>query len=83
MEYSYGRSDHRVEADDFGRQHHDALIAAGKAGSLLKQWIWILQLIRSLPEWLATRISPDLDLVVRVQRVSRQSLDSQFAGGRC
>ncbi|MCJ1434051.1 hypothetical protein MMC27_003417 [Xylographa pallens] len=68
MEYSYGRSDHRVEADDFGRQYHDALMASGKAGSLLKQWIWILQLIRSLPEWLATRISPDLDLVVRLQR---------------
>ncbi|MCJ1381084.1 hypothetical protein MMC17_004193 [Xylographa soralifera] len=74
MEYSYGRSDHRVEVDDFGRQYHDALMASGKAGILLKHCSWILNLIRSLPEWLAIRISPDLDLAIRLQRRARQQI---------
>lgn len=71
MEYSYGRSDHRLEAEDFGPGYHDAVLEAGKAGSLLKQMIWILHLIQNLPEWLAVLISPGLDLVTRTYRVRR------------
>lgn len=69
MEYSYGRSDHRLEAEDFGPEYHDAILEAGKAAGLLKQMIWIFHFIQSLPEWLAVRISPGLDLVLRIQRV--------------
>ena len=76
MEYSYGLSDHRLEANDFDPSYHDTVVAAGKQGSLLKQWIWILHFIQSLPESLAARMSPDLDLVIRLARVSFQS-------GRC
>lgn len=70
MEYSYGRSDHRLEAEDFDPSYHSTVIAAGKQGSLLKQGIWILYVLQSLPEWLAARLSPDLDLVIRLARVS-------------
>ena len=70
MEYSYGRSDHRIEEKDFGPSYHDTLQAAGRQGSLTKQCIWILHFVQSLPEWLAARISPDLDLVIRLARVS-------------
>ena len=73
MEYSYGLSEHRLEAKDFDPSYHDTILASGKQGSLLKQWIWILHLIQSLPEWLAARLSPDLDLVIRLARVSYQN----------
>ncbi len=70
MEYSYGRSDHRLEVEDFDPSYHDTIVAAGKQGHLLKQWIWILYFIQSLPESLAAWLSPDLDLVIRLARVS-------------
>ena len=69
MEYSYGRCDHRLEQEDFGPEYHDAVAEAGKAAGLLKQMIWIFHLIQSLPEWIAVRLSPSLDLVIRIQRV--------------
>ena len=69
MEYAYGRSDHRLEEKDFGPEYHDAILESGKAGSLLKQMIWIFYFMQSLPEWLAVRLSPSLDLVLRLQRV--------------
>lgn len=71
MEYSYGRSDHRLEEDDFGPDYHDAIVEAGKAAGLLKQMIWIFQFFQSLPECLAVLLSPSLDLVIRIQRVRR------------
>ena len=39
MEYAYGRSDHRVDQEDFGPDYHDAILEAAKLGSLLKQMI--------------------------------------------
>ena len=72
MQYSYGFSDHRLEAKDFDPSYHDTVVAAGTQGSLLKQCIWILHFIQSLPESLAARISPDLNLVITLARVSFQ-----------
>ena len=69
MEYSYGRSDHRLEQEDFGPDYHDAVVESGRAGSLLKQMIWIYHFVQSLPEWVAVRLSPSLDLILRIQRV--------------
>lgn len=69
MEYSLGRSDHRLEREDFGYDFHDAVLEASKAGHLLKQMIWILHLAQSLPSWLAAALSPSLALVIRTQSV--------------
>lgn len=74
MEYSYGRSDHRLEEDDFGPDYHDAIVEAGKAAGLLKQMIWIFQFFQSLPECLAVLLSPSLDLVIRIQRSIEQQI---------
>lgn len=72
MEYAYGRSDHRVDQEDFGPDYHDAVLEAGKTAGLLKQMIWIFHLMQSLPEWLAVLLSPSFDLVLRIQRVSQE-----------
>lgn len=71
MKFSYGRSDRRLEEEDFGPGYHDAIVEAGKAAGLLKQMIWIFQFFQSLREWLAVLPSPSLDLVIRIQRVRR------------
>ena len=74
MQYSYGRSDHRLEQDDFGPEYHDAALRAGTNGGLLKQMIWILHLIQSLPEWLAVLLSPSIGSVLRVHRQAEQQI---------
>ena len=74
MQYSYGRSDHRLEQDDFGPEYHDANLAAGKNAGLLKQMIWIFRLLQSLPEWLAVLLSPSIGSVLRVQRQAEQQI---------
>lgn len=79
MQYSYGRSDHRLEKEDFGPDYHDAIMEAGKAGGLLKQMIWIFNFFQSLPEWLAVLMSPSLDLVIRIQRVRRPEFYISYA----
>ena len=69
MEYAYGRSDRRVDQENFGPEYHDFVLEAGKMGSLLKQMIWIFYLIRSLPKWLAVLLSPNLHMIHRMQTV--------------
>lgn len=69
MEYAYGRSDHRLEKADFGHDYYDAAKETAKAASLLKQMIWIFYAIQRLPEWLAARLSPNLDLIIRLHQV--------------
>ena len=73
MEYAYGRSDHRVDQEDFGPDYHDAVLEAGKNAGLLKQMIWIFYIMKSIPDWLAILLSPSFDLVLRIQRVSCSS----------
>lgn len=74
MQYAYGRSDHRLDQEDFGPEYHDAVLEAGKAAGLLKQMIWIFNLMKSLPEWLAVLLSPSFDLVLRIQRQIEQQI---------
>ena len=74
MQYSYGRSDHRLEQEDFGPEFHDAALAAGKNGGLLKQIIWVFRLMQSLPDWLAVLLSPSIGSVLYVQRQAEQQV---------
>lgn len=74
MQYAYGRSDHRLDQENFGPEYHDAVLEAGKAAGLLKQMIWIFHLMQSLPEWLAVLLSPSFDLVLRIQRQIEQQI---------
>ncbi|KAL9131629.1 MAG: hypothetical protein Q9217_000517, partial [Psora testacea] len=74
MEYSYGRSDHRVDQKDFAPDYHDAALEAGKRAGILKQMIWIYHLMQSLPEWLAILISPSFDSVLRIKRQFEQQI---------
>lgn len=74
QEYAYGRSDNCVEEQDFGPSYHEAAIAVGKMGSIMKHMIWIYRLIQSLPQWLTIRISPNLGLVIGLQRVGHHEV---------
>ena len=72
MEYAYGRSDQRLDQEDFGPDYHDVVLEAGKMAGLLKQMIWIFHLMQLLPQRLVVLLSPGMELVLRIQRVSGQ-----------
>ena len=76
MQYAYGRSDHRLEADDFAPEYHDVSVEAGKMGGLMKQMIWIFHFMQTLPEWLVSILLPGLALVLRLQRVKIPNIRS-------
>jgi hypothetical protein len=69
IEYAYGQSENRLEKDNWGPEYHDAVVEAGKAGSLMKQMMFIFHFINSLPVWVQAKLSPSMELVLRIQRV--------------
>ena len=69
IEYAYGESEHRLDRLDWGPEYHDAVVEAGKAGSLMKQMMWIFHFINSLPVRIQAAMSPSMELVLRIQRV--------------
>lgn len=69
MEYSYGRSDHCLEAKDFSPQYYNAILALGKSTALIKQMYWLFQIMKSLPSSLVGRISSNLHTVIQMQDV--------------
>ena len=69
QQYSYGRSDHCIEDEDFKPAYYEAGLTAIKLGSLLKQMFWILPLTKSLPVSLIARILPDFSLTLNLQNV--------------
>jgi hypothetical protein len=69
MEYSYGRSDHRLEDKAWAPDYHDAVLEGGKKAGILKQMFFIFTIVRNLPERLAVVLTPFFDLILRMQRV--------------
>ena len=74
MEYSFGRSDHRLEDRAWAPDFHIAAMESGKQAGLLKQMFFIFTFMQSIPESLAVIISPALNSILRIQRVSTPAL---------
>lgn len=74
QQYSYGRSDHRIEEPDFAPSYHDASVTAGRLGALMKQMIWVYYVVKNLPDWIASRVAPELILTSQLQQVGRISI---------
>ena len=51
IEYAYGESENRLDRDDWVPEYYDCVVEAGKAGSLMKQMMWVFHNINSLPTW--------------------------------
>lgn len=70
MQYSFARSDNRIEMEDFDQSLHNASVKGGGMGIVNKQCPWILPLIRAMPDWLLVRMDPDMSSFVKLQYVS-------------
>lgn len=80
MEFSYGRSDHCLEAKDFSPQYYDAILAMGPSTAIIKQMYWLYQLMQSLPRSIAGRLSSNLNTVIQMQDVWRPVSSFHFYG---
>lgn len=69
MEYSYGRSDHCLEAKDFSPKYYNAILALGPTTAIIKQMYWLYKLIESLPRPIAGRLSANMNTVIQMQDV--------------
>ena len=74
MEYSFGYSDHRVEAPDFAPWFIESIVAAQKSTHLMKHMIWIFHVIQMLPDSFGLYFMPELMQLVKLQRVSSVGL---------
>lgn len=77
MQYAFGWSNHRLQAPDFDPSFHDALLAGGEAGHVLKHFPLMLKFMRSLPDSLVAKLSPMMGLYARLQTV-REGLTQLF-----
>jgi cytochrome P450 len=68
MEYALGRSDHRLEDKAWAPDYHDASIQQGKQAPMLKQMYFIFTIMQSIPERLASCLSPAFGLVLKLHR---------------
>lgn len=55
--------------ENWGPGYHDAVVEAGRAGSLLKQMLFIFHLISSLPVWLQMKLSPGMEPIRQVRKL--------------
>jgi hypothetical protein len=74
MEYCFGQSDRRVEADGFDPEFHHTSLAAANANTLMRHMNWILQTIKALPESLVVHMGPEMASFIILKRVSPNSV---------
>jgi hypothetical protein len=70
MQYSFARSENRIEMEDFDQSFHNASVKGSGMGVIIKQYPWILPLMQAMPDWLLVRMDPDMSSFVQLQNVS-------------
>ena len=86
--YAFGRSAHRIEAEDFDPSFHDASISGTIGGIVFKHCPWVIAIMQKLPPWVVIKMDPNMasyvDLQTRVQKQVRdvqQGVDNNIEKG--
>ena len=74
MQYTFARSDNRIDMEYFDQSFHNASVKGSGMGVVIKQYPWILPLMQAMPDWLLVRMDPDMSSFVQLQNVSYSSL---------
>ena len=69
--YSFGRPDHRIEAENFDPSFHHVSFSAGTANVVMRHMNWILTITKAIPEQLAMRLSIEMSSFIVQRRVRR------------
>ncbi|KAF2494452.1 oxoglutarate/iron-dependent oxygenase [Lophium mytilinum] len=86
MEYAFGRSDHRMDAPDFDPSFKIAGEIGAKLGHFIKQFPWILTLMKVLPDKaqtiayseMATYIKLNKDIIRHVSEIQSHRGDPKY-----
>lgn len=70
MEYSFGFSYENLESEDFMETFHEAFLALSEFGGLGCQFPIMGPIMESLPDFLVRIMSPPLDRVLTLLKVS-------------
>jgi hypothetical protein len=70
MQYYFGQSDHRVEADGFDPEFHHTSFTAATTTALMRHMNWILQILKQLPESWVMHMGPEITFFIKLKRVS-------------
>ncbi|KAG4418059.1 hypothetical protein IFR04_008796 [Cadophora malorum] len=82
QEYAFARSDHRIDQDDFEPTFHDASVAGSTGGALIKQYPWILPLMKVLPDSFMTWLDPNMKSFFDLQAGIRKQIKEMKSGQR-
>ncbi|OKL56835.1 hypothetical protein UA08_07929 [Talaromyces atroroseus] len=72
MEYAYGQSQNRLAKENWGPEYLHGAVNAAKYGSLMKQMIFIFDFVNSLPAWVQAKVSPSLELIIRIHKLTEK-----------
>jgi hypothetical protein len=69
MNYCFGRSFNRLEADDFDAGGYDRTHTFATGGWVLKHNYWILMIVKSLPEFVTIQLGGALGAFTKLTQV--------------
>jgi hypothetical protein len=69
MNYCFGRSFNRLEANDFDVVGYDRTHVFATGGWVMKHNYWILWIIKSLPEWATIQLGGALSVFTKLTQV--------------
>ncbi len=78
MTYAFGRSYKRLEKADFDAHEYDSTHAAASFGWVIKHFVWILSIVKSLPTFAQKAMGEALATFVTLQDVGYRA---QLSGG--
>lgn len=70
MQYTFGRSHHRLEMPDFDVANHVSMHESSKVLPLMMHISWMFQLIQSLPEFMLSHMGYDLATIIELKNVN-------------
>jgi hypothetical protein len=69
MEYCFGSSDHRIEADGFDPTYYIQSKTTASAVKLFSHFPWLSKAVLGLPDWISVHLGPGLADLVGLKNV--------------
>ena len=68
-QYAFAKPYGFLDDPDFSPYWHQIMIEVSQNGHILKQFAWMLPLMRSMPEWMVKRTNPQMMTLINFQKV--------------
>jgi cytochrome P450 len=79
-EYAFDRSSNFLSSKSFEPNFHDAIVSGSNLGPYTKQFPWLLPLMNMLPESVATKMAPEMAMLIKFQKDMRRQIGEIQAG---